>query len=184
MEKWLTYNIKAVLRMCHNLRIQRYAMQHLGAFGITVIGILVVLSTLYENFWCRYLCPYGGLLGLFSIISPFKITRNQTSCIQCGKCTRSCPSHILVEQADRVWSPECTGCLSCIQQCPVKETLTFKAPQGRLSLSPKILALVLLGSWALVIIIAKFTGHWESSMSMEMYKRLLPMVDKIGHHNY
>ncbi|HWQ40749.1 MAG TPA: 4Fe-4S binding protein [Desulfosporosinus sp.] len=156
-------------------------IQYLGAFGMSVIGMLVVLSIFYENFWCRYLCPYGGLLGLLSILSPFKITRNQTSCIQCGKCTRSCPNQIIVDQVDRVWSPECTGCLNCVQQCPVNETLTFQALQRGLSLSLKTLALGLLGIWILVIIIAKLTGHWESSMSIEMYKGLLPMVDQIGH---
>jgi len=156
-------------------------IQNLGAFGMSVIGILVVLSILYENFWCRYLCPYGGLLGIFSIFSPFKITRNLTSCIQCGKCTKSCPNQISVEQANRVWSPECTGCLNCVQQCPVKETLTFQAPQRGPSLTLKTLALSLLGIWILAIIIAKLTGHWESSISMEMYKRLLPVVDQIGH---
>lgn len=154
-------------------------IQNLGAFGMTVIGVLVVLSILFENFWCRYLCPYGGFLGLLSMLSPFKITRTQTTCIQCGKCSKSCPNHIPVNHADRVWSPECTGCLTCMQQCPVKETLTFKGPQGRSSLSPKTLALSLLGIWALVIIIARFTGHWETSMPMEMYKRLLHMTDQI-----
>ena len=155
-------------------------IQHLGSFGMTVIGLLVLLSIFFENFWCRYFCPYGGLLGLFSILSPFKVTRNQATCIQCGKCTKSCPNHILVEQADRVWSPECTGCLNCVQECPVKETLTFKAPKGQRSLSLRFLALAVLGIWALVIIIAKATGHWETNMTMEMYRRLLPMVDQIG----
>ncbi|EGW39667.1 4Fe-4S binding protein [Desulfosporosinus sp. OT] len=155
-------------------------VQHIGTFGMTVIGLLVMLSIIYENFWCRYLCPYGGLLGLFSILSPFKVTRNLTTCIGCGKCTKSCPNHIQVEQADRVWSPECTGCLNCIQQCPVKETLEFKAAKGKRSLSPKILACCLLVMWAVWIIIAKSTGHWETHMTMEMYRGLIPMVDQIG----
>jgi len=168
------YNMVADVKMLNFI-------QNLGIFGMSVICILVVLSILFENFWCRYLCPYGGLLGLLSILSPFKITRNQSSCIQCGKCTKSCPNLILVEQTDRVWSPECTGCLNCVQHCPVKETLTFKATLVRSALSPKTLALALLGSWVLVIIIAKFTGHWESGMSIEMYKGLLSRVDQISH---
>lgn len=148
-------------------------MQHLGGFGMTVIGLLVILSIFYENFWCRYLCPYGGFLGLFSMLSPFKVTRKQTTCIGCGKCTKSCPNHIKVELADRVWSPECTGCLKCVQQCPVKETLTFKVTKGKRYLSPKTLAFSLLGMWALFIIIAKFTGHWETHMTMDMYRGLI-----------
>ncbi len=156
-------------------------MQHLTGVGMTVIAMILVFSILYENFWCRYLCPYGGLLGLLSVLSPYKITRNHTSCIQCGKCTKSCPNHILVEKASRIWSPECSGCLTCVQQCPVNETLTFKAPMGLPSLSMKTLALSLLGIWALFIIIAKITGHWETNMTVEMYKQLLPLVDQIGH---
>jgi Polyferredoxin len=148
--------------------------QNLGLVGITVIGLITLLSILYENFWCRYLCPYGALLGLISLLSPFKVTRNQITCIQCGRCTKSCPNQILVERADQVWSPECTGCLNCVQQCPVKDTLTFKALKMPWSLTPKTVAIVLLLSWSLGVIIAKLTGHWETSITMEMYRVLIP----------
>ena len=156
-------------------------MQHLTVVGMSVIGMIVIFSIIYENFWCRYFCPYGGLLGLLSVLSPYKITRNQTSCIKCGKCTRSCPNHILVEQASRVWSPECTVCLTCIQQCPVNDALTIKAPLGLPPLSNKTLALSLLGLWVFFIIVAKITGHWDTNVTLEMYHRILPLVDQIGH---
>ena len=151
-------------------------MQHLSGVGMSVIGMIVLFSILYENFWCRYFCPYGALLGLFSVFSPYKIRRNHKSCIQCGKCTKSCPNHIDVEQVNRVWSPECTGCLNCVQQCPVKDTLTFKGRLVLPSLSPKALALSVLGLWTLFIIIAKMWGHWETNMTLEMYRRILPLV--------
>ena len=168
------YNIVSDVKM---LRF----FQNLSIVGMSVIGLLVLLSILFENFWCRYLCPYGGLLGLFSTLSPFKITRNKQSCIQCGKCTASCPNRILVEKAGQVWSPECTGCLSCVQQCPVKETLTFQAVSGQRSLTSKHLALGVLGLWILIIGVAILTGHWESKMPMDVYRRLLPVIDQIGH---
>lgn len=147
--------------------------QHLGILGLTVIGLIIFLSILYENFWCRYLCPYGGLLGLFSLLSPFKVTRNQITCIQCGQCTKSCPNQILVERADQVWSPECTGCLNCVQQCPVKNTLTFKTLKMPWSLTPKTVAIAILFIWSLSVVIAKLTEHWETSTTMEMYKTLI-----------
>lgn len=172
--------VQTPYNMVSDIKMLKF-MQHLTGVGMTVIGMIVVFSILYENFWCRYLCPYGGLLGLLSVLSPYKITRNQTSCNNCGKCTKSCPNHIVVEQASRVWSPECTGCLDCVNQCPVNETLTFKPPLGLPSLSIKTLALSIIGIWILFIIISKITGHWETNMTMEMYKRILPHVDQIGH---
>lgn len=163
------YNMVSDIKMLH-------FMQHLTGFGMTVIATIIILSILLENFWCRYLCPYGTLLGLSSVFSPYKITRNHKSCIQCGKCTKSCPNQIVVDQATRVWSPECTGCLDCVTQCPVNATLAFKGPLGH-SLSLKNLALCVVGLWILFIIIAKITGHWESNITLEMYQRILPLVD-------
>ena len=53
----------------------------MGVVGIAVLGWLVVLSVLIQNFWCRYLCPYGALMGLASLLSPVKIraTRRRAS---------------------------------------------------------------------------------------------------------
>ena len=34
------------------------------------LAVLALLSIVVKNFWCRYLCPYGALLGLVSWISP------------------------------------------------------------------------------------------------------------------
>lgn len=159
--------------MVSDIQMLRF-FQHLSILGIAIIGLIALLSIFYENFWCRYLCPYGCLLGLVSLVSPFKVRRNQTACIQCGRCTKSCPNQIPVDQLDRVWSPECTGCLNCVQQCPVKDTLTFKALKMPWSLTPLMVGLALLFIWSLSVIIAKLTGHWETSITTEMYRALMP----------
>jgi len=45
----------------------------------------VVLSILLRNFWCRYLCPYGALLGVLSFFSILKVHRNAESCHNRGQ---------------------------------------------------------------------------------------------------
>ncbi|CAG0957812.1 partial Putative electron transport protein YccM, partial [Geobacteraceae bacterium] len=48
---------------------------HLSGIPLVVIVVLLVLSLPVRNPVCRYLCPYGALLGLVSILSPVKVTR-------------------------------------------------------------------------------------------------------------
>ena len=44
--------------------------RHIGETGLIVLGIFAVASLIVKNFWCRFLCPYGALLGLVSFFSP------------------------------------------------------------------------------------------------------------------
>src|SRR5262249_36839734 len=93
-----------------------------------VLAILVLASVFVPNFWCRYLCPYGALTGLAALLSPLRIRRSAVSCIDCGKCTRACPSRLPVDRLIQIRSAECTGCLECVASCPVESALTLHAP--------------------------------------------------------
>ena len=55
----------------------------LGGAGGMVVAILVVSSVFVENAWCRYLCPYGALMGLAALASPLRIRRDASLCIDC-----------------------------------------------------------------------------------------------------
>ena len=102
--------------------------RHMSLLGIAVILTLVLLSIMIQNVWCRFLCPYGALMGLVSILSPVKIRRDKAACIDCNKCTHACPSHLPVAQLVTIRSAECTGCLSCIAACPAENALNFALP--------------------------------------------------------
>ena len=102
--------------------------RHMSITGIAVILTLVLLSVMIQNVWCRFLCPYGALMGLVSTLSPIKIRRDQAACIDCNKCTHACPSHLPVAQLITIHSAECTGCLSCIAICPAENALNFALP--------------------------------------------------------
>lgn len=147
---------------------------------LIVLLALFVLSLLYKNFWCRYLCPYGGLLGLLSIISPIKITRNEEHCIHCKTCTKNCPSLIPVEEKTRIWSPECMGCLTCVSKCPAKGALDMSLPK-RKPLHPLVYALLVMLLFFGIVGAAKMTGKWHSAVTPEQYVRLAPIIHKLNH---
>ena len=72
----------------------------LGHRALVPIGVLMLLSVFVKNFWCRFLCPYGALLGIVGWLSPLKVTRTASSCIDCELCTKACPANIKVHTAN------------------------------------------------------------------------------------
>ena len=147
--------------------------------ALLVITALALLSVVYRNFWCRYLCPYGALLGLLSMLSPCKIARREETCIDCGACSRACPQLIDVQHKVRVSSPECTGCLTCVGSCPERGALDMafltKPVPGMLFI---MLVLLLFGCGVLT---GMLTDHWQTSLTYADYQRLVPLAARLGH---
>jgi polyferredoxin len=100
-----------------------------GAAAWAIFG-LVIASIFVQNSWCRYLCPYGGFLGLVSLLSPTRITRNSSTCIDCAMCAKACPSALPVDKLPQIRSAECTGCLECVAICPAKGALAMSVLAG------------------------------------------------------
>ena len=95
-----------------------------GHWPAYVISAVVIAGGLFiPRFWCRYLCPQGAILSLIQRISPIAVRRNASTCIDCKRCDRVCPTRLEVSTASAVRG-NCIGCLSCVDACPVKNTLT------------------------------------------------------------
>jgi polyferredoxin len=145
-----------------------------------VLIVLGVLSLLYKNFWCRYLCPYGALAGLVSRLSPIKVRRNDEKCAHCHACTTHCPTQIDVENSTVVKSAECFGCLTCVSRCPEKGALelTVTARKQTHVVKPWLFPIILLVLFYLVIGLGMVTGNWHSKIPYDDYKTLIPDVQK------
>jgi polyferredoxin len=148
-----------------------------GRLTIIVTLILVVASLFIKHFWCRYLCPYGALLGILSVFSPAGISRDAERCNACRLCDRACPSHIGVSSRESITSEECIACFECVNACP-KNALSMRIFRTVTPLQYLILLMAILFG---AVIIAKLTGHWESALSYEDYAKLIPLRDHFSH---
>lgn len=166
------YGIVADVKMLNFFR-------YLGLTGAIVIGVLVLLSVLVKNFWCRYLCPYGALMGLASRFSPSRIRRETSLCIDCGKCSRVCPARLPVDRVTTVRSPECFGCYQCVAACPAAGALEMSI--GRRRLSPAWFAVGIAAIFLGLVVTARLTRHWDTELPDSVYRQLVPEADKYSH---
>ncbi|MDH4070569.1 MAG: 4Fe-4S binding protein, partial [Ignavibacteria bacterium] len=167
-----------------------YFFAELTEFAFWTLVILIGLSVVIKNFWCRFLCPYGALLGIVGWFSPLKVTRVKSSCIDCELCTKACPSGIKVHSTGnlfasrpigRVWSDECTSCLSCVDACPVKDTLHVAiGPQSR-KVPGWAVGLLITGLFMAITGTAILTGHWQNQISKDEYLYRFPRLGSYQH---
>lgn len=159
-----------------------YFFADISRFSLIVIAILLLLSIPIRNFWCRYLCPYGALLGLLNFLSPTKIKRNPVSCIDCGLCNKACPSFIKVDKVKTVLSDECTSCFNCINACPVADTLYVKSilPVKK-KINKRYAAIGIVSVFLIVTGIGVFTENWNNNISKEEYLLHYKLMNSYGH---
>ncbi len=176
-----------------------------GTAAIVVL-VLVVLSIPIENFWRRYLCPYGALMGLVSLLSPLKIRRDPAACIDCAKCARACPAGMAVDKLVKIRSVECTACMACIAFCPAEGALRFSLapvraaastavpaaarssaatqPRFRRPVTPLAMAAILAFIFLGTVLIARATNHWHTNIPNSVYQELVPNANQATHPGY
>ena len=137
-------------------------LTELGA-GLAVLGISLAGSLVYERFFCKYLCPTGAFLGMFSKLSTFGIRRDATACTDCKACDKACPMNIPVSTADKVTASECISCNECVNVCPAAGALEVKSPTGR-RVSPTVMTGMVVAIIVVVVGVSTAAGAFAWKM--------------------
>lgn len=128
VEHWLSnipWLVPSLIKLDTVVRPAIFPVEAIGVqlvwLPLLLFSILILLNILAERFWCRYLCPLGGLLGWISRVSLVKRTA-QSGCTRCGKCSRVCPTGTIDPTRDYASDPaECTLCMDCLGACPTNQ---------------------------------------------------------------
>jgi polyferredoxin len=154
--------------------------RRMGTTTAVVTFALILLSVFVKNAWCRYLCPYGALMGLVALVSPTRIRRDAALCIDCAKCAKACPSRLPVDRRLSIRSAECTSCMSCVLACPVQAALELRTAR-RWTLSPWAVATIVVSTFVLLVGVGRLTGYWDTVLPDALLFDLIPRAHQFGH---
>ena len=63
-----------------------------GDIGLILFGALLLIAAIFTGRpFCRFICPYGALLSLFSKVSIWNVEITKKACINCELCHNACP---------------------------------------------------------------------------------------------
>ena len=153
---------------------------------LLVFALILALAAWRRQGFCRYLCPYGAILGILSFASPLKIRRDSQHCLieakgmKCDKCTRACPANIIVHTKTTVRSDECQACMRCVAACPKSAALGLGLKSGHRLGHKGLLALVLITLFILPLG-AYLAGFWHSQTPDNIRMELIQVIDRVGH---
>lgn len=102
--------------LTHDLLIYQYVEPFwmFGMFGTTImwsmLAVLLAVTVVVRNVYCRFLCPVGAALGLISYLTVFRIKR-WSECNTCRMCQKTCQWGAI--EGPRILVTECVRCDDC-----------------------------------------------------------------------
>jgi polyferredoxin len=138
-------------------RLKNMWLQNFGFLGVAVFSTIiltrpsvsawlllsfllagVLLSALYKNrVFCRYVCPVGGFIGLYSLVSPVELRvadpnvcadHKTKDCITGNEFGYGCPWMVFPGSLTR--NTYCGMCFECLKTCPKNNIVLNLRPFG------------------------------------------------------
>ncbi len=141
---WLIFGLFGLILLWEELWNLENTAYLSGCLLLLITAGAVVFSVLFERrFWCRYLCPIGGMNGLFAKLSMVELRAQQGICsascntYQCykggpqkgeGQETGGCP--VYSHPAQLVDNKDCVLCMTCLKACPHRSVELNLRPPG------------------------------------------------------
>jgi len=84
---------------------------------LVIICAVVAINLVSYRGWCRYLCPAGAMLGIFSMNPSWRRCVSD-KCNDCGICAGKCHMGCIPDDFRKTKHSECITCQACVRSCP------------------------------------------------------------------
>ncbi len=129
---WFLFGLFALIFLWEELwNLENTAYLSACLLLLITAGAMIFSAIFERRFWCRYLCPIGGMNGLFAKLSMIELRAQQGICsascttYQCykggaqkgeGMETDGCP--VYSHPAQLQDNKDCVLCMTCLKACP------------------------------------------------------------------
>jgi transcriptional regulator with AAA-type ATPase domain/NAD-dependent dihydropyrimidine dehydrogenase PreA subunit len=141
---WFLFGLFALILLWEELwNLENTAYLSACLLLLITAGAMIFSAIFERRFWCRYLCPIGGMNGMFAKLSMTELRAQQGTCsaecttYQCykggsekgeGMATNGCPLYSHPAQLEE--NKDCVLCMTCLKACPHRSVEFNLRPPG------------------------------------------------------
>ena len=141
---WFLFGLFALILLWEELwDLENTAYLSACLLLLITAGAMIFSAIFERRFWCRYLCPIGGMNGMFAKLSMTELRAQQGTCsaecttYQCykggprkgeGMETGGCPLYSHPAQLED--NRDCVLCMTCLKACPHRSVEFNLRPPG------------------------------------------------------